>query len=831
MADSVNKNQKKTMPIIMLPDAVAFPGCQHQFDVFGANMIAAIRSARRADRCVFIMLNEKGEPVFDITKRVGVVATITQMLRHPEEESMHVRVTGEYRGMVVSANTGDAFATVEVVPVEEVSDENEKDPTGSLHSKLFKELIPALNRADEKPDVDIHFVNEHRTGGFGGMVDSAAYIYPFPLQTKQQILGCLSTTERAKLLCNALGVELEQAKIDREIESKTAKVMDDAQREYYLREKIRVISDELGDGGTPESDAENYNKRIDEIDADEEVKNVLHRETRKLSKLPFGSQEAAVIRGYLDVCLSLPWGVRTQDNLSVKDAAAILDRDHYGLEKVKERILELIAVRALVPDIKGQIICLEGPPGVGKTSIAHSIAEAMGRKYVRVSLGGVRDEAEIRGHRKTYLGSMPGRIVDAVVRAGSMNPLILLDEIDKLSNDYKGDPTSALLEVLDPEQNKTFTDHFLDIPLDLSGVLFITTANNIGAIPAPLYDRMEIIELPSYTHEEKAMIAKKYLVPKQLERTGLSQKKVRITDTAIARLIDDYTREAGVRNLEREIASLCRKCAKKLVAGEAEKISVNARNIESYMGKPKYKRDERPKELIPGMANGLAWTSVGGEMLEIEVALMDGSGKSTLTGQLGDVMRESAKAAMSCIQQRASELGIDYSVFNSKDIHIHVPEGAVPKDGPSAGITLATAILSAITGAPVRGDVAMTGEITLTGRVLAIGGLREKSMAALRNGIKTVIIPAANEQDIEEFSPSVKNGIKFVPVKSIDEVFRVAFAEPIQKLKPRKGDNSDGREKTDSAKKTDDKEKNGEDEPTEASETINNKSEETINEI
>ena len=551
----------------------------------------------------------------------------------------------------------------------------------------------------------------------------------------------------------------------------------------------------MGDGGTPESDAENYNKRIDDIDAGDEVKSVLRRETRKLAKLPYGSQEAAVIRGYLDVCLSIPWGVRTEDNLSVKDAAAILDRDHYGLEKVKERILELIAVRALVPDIKGQIICLEGPPGVGKTSIAHSIAEAMGRKYVRVSLGGVRDEAEIRGHRKTYLGSMPGRIVDAIVRAGSMNPLILLDEIDKLSNDYKGDPTSALLEVLDPEQNRNFTDHFLDIPLDLSGVLFITTANDIGAIPTPLYDRMDIIELPSYTHEEKAVIAKKYLVPKQLERTGLSQKKVRITDTAIAKLIEDYTREAGVRNLEREIASLCRKCAKKLVAGEAEKISVNGRNLESYMGKPKYKRDERPKVLIPGLANGLAWTSVGGEMLEIEVAVMDGNGKYVVTGQIGDVMQESAKTAMSCIRQRANELGIDYSLFNSKDMHIHVPEGAVPKDGPSAGITLATAIVSALTGNPMKGNVAMTGEITLTGRVLAIGGLREKSMAALRNGINTVIIPAANEKDIEEFSPTVRNSIKFVPVRTIDEVFRVAFNEPPKPLKPAKENNKDEQEK------------------------------------
>ncbi len=790
MAKQANKTQKKTMPIIMLPDAVAFPSCPHQFDVFGANMIAAIRSARKADRCIFIMLNEKGEPSFDITGRVGIVATITQMLRHPEEESMHVRVMGEYRAWVKSADLSGEFDVVEVVPAEEIRDEDEKDPGSAIHNKLFKELIPALNRAENKPELDTHFVMERRSTDYGSMIDSATYIYPFPLAKKQRILDCLSVGDRVQLLYKAVSVELEQAKLDREIEKKVNESMDNAQREYYLREKIRIISEELGDGGTPESDAENYNKRIDDIDAAEEVKKVLHKEARKLAKLPFGSQEAAVVRGYLDVCLSIPWGVRTQDNLSVNDAAAILDREHYGMEKVKERILELIAVRALVPDIKGQIICLEGPPGVGKTSIAHSIAEAMGRKYVRVSLGGVRDEAEIRGHRKTYLGSMPGRIVDAVVRAGSMNPLILLDEIDKLSNDYKGDPTSALLEVLDPEQNKNFTDHFLDIPLDLSGVMFITTANNIGMIPRPLYDRMEIIELPSYTHEEKAMIARKYLVPKQLERSGLSQKKVRITDTAIAKLIEDYTREAGVRNLEREIASLCRKCAKKLVAGEAEKISVNARNLESYMGKPKYKRDERPKELIPGMANGLAWTSVGGEMLEIEVAVMEGGGKISLTGQLGEVMQESAKTAMSCIRQRADELGIDSSLFNTRDIHIHVPEGAVPKDGPSAGITLATAIVSGLTGIPVRGDVAMTGEITLTGRVLAIGGLREKSMAALRSGIKTVIIPASNEQDIAEFSDTVKNGIKFVPVRTVDEVFRTAFTQPPKKPKVSKAEAS-----------------------------------------
>ena len=775
MAKNASNSKKKIMPLVMLPDAVVFPNCPHQFDVFGKTMMAAMRKARYEDKCVFIVYCSDEEQSIDLSKRVGVVATITQMLRHPAEDSMHVRVLAEYRAYASMIENGEEFASVEVTPAEEIPDGQEDDKAQSIHNRLFKEMIPRLNHTKGTPDLDIHFVMERRSTDFGSMIDSAAYIYPFPLDRKQAMLDCLSQKERVVMLYKAIGMEMEFARLDDEIERQVTKNMDASQREFYLREKLHVIHEELGDGDEPESEIVNYHNRIDDIEAVQEVKDVLHKECRKLSKLPFGTPEAAVIRGYLDVCLSLPWGQRTQDNLDVNAVEKTLNRDHYGMEKVKERILELIAVRALVPDIKGQIICLAGPPGVGKTSIARSIAEAMGRKYVRVSLGGVRDEAEIRGHRKTYLGSMPGRIVDALIRAESMNPLLLLDEIDKLASDYKGDPTSALLEVLDPEQNKGFTDHFLDIPLDLSEVLFITTANDIGDIPAPLYDRMEIIELPSYTHEEKAMIAKKYLVPKQIERNGLNAKTVKISDTAVAKLIDDYTREAGVRSLEREIASLCRKCAKKIVSGEAEKISINARNLESYMGKPRFKHDERPKELIPGMANGLAWTSVGGEMLEIEVAVMDGSGKVELTGKLGNVMQESAKAAMSCIRGRAAQLGIDENYYNTKDIHIHVPEGAVPKDGPSAGITMATAIVSALTGVSVKGDVAMTGEITLTGRVLAIGGLREKSMAALRAGIKTVIIPAANEPDISEFSDTVKNGITFLPVKTIDEVFKIAL--------------------------------------------------------
>ncbi len=783
MANSSNKDGKKTMPVIVIPDAVVFPNCPHQFDVMGSSMVKAVRNAVSKDRCLFLVFYDKNEDHdVDMSERVGVVATITQMIGHPEEDSLHVRVMGEYRAYGEIVEESGEFSTVTVTPAEEISDEDD-ETAKSVYDKIFKDIVPRLNHTDGCANMDMSFVKERRSSDYGSVIDAAAYIYPFANVCKQSILDCLSHKERAMVLYKVLKNELEFAKLDAQIERTVSNNMDAAQRDYYLHEKIRVINEELGEEDTPENEAEEYRAKIDDLEASDEVREALYKECKKLSKLPFGSQEAAVIRGYIDVCLSLPWGVKTPDNLDVNQVQKQLDRDHYGMEKVKERILELISVRALVPGIKGQIICLAGPPGVGKTSIARSIAEAMGRNYVRVSLGGVRDEAEIRGHRRTYLGSMPGRIVDAVIKAGSMNPLILLDEIDKLSNDYKGDPTSALLEVLDPEQNKAFADHFLEVPLDLSEVLFITTANDVGAIPAPLHDRMEIIDLPSYTHEEKAMIARKYLVPKQTERNGLSSKNVKISDTAIAKLIDNYTREAGVRSLEREIASLCRKCAKRLVSGEADKISITSRNLESYMGKAKYKREELAKKLIPGMVNGLAWTSVGGEMLEVEVAVMEGSGKIELTGKLGDVMQESAKAAMSCIRRRAAELGIDRDYYRTRDIHIHVPEGAVPKDGPSAGITMATAIVSALTDISVSGDVAMTGEITLGGRVLAIGGLREKSMAALRAGIKTVIIPAANEPDIDEFSDAVKNGIKFVPVRMIDEVFAVAFPKPLKSKK------------------------------------------------
>ncbi len=775
-----NENNPHMMPCLAVPDAVLFPNCPHQFDISGQPIVNAVVDAAEKHRCLFLFYynrEQEGDKV-DLTQKMGVVATITQVFPHPDGDGIHVRVMAEYRAHAERLPR-TAVPMARIIPVEEIEDAEDDESAHSLYEKIMRNIIPRLKTDDGQPAFDMKFVEQCRAKDFGSVMDAAAYIYPFANPVKQQILECVSHKGRAMLLYRAFKNELELSRLGQEIEQTVNANLNATQREYYLREKLRVIYEELGEDDSPEGEAEEFRGQIARLEAPDEAKDMLNRQCDKLAKLPYGTSEAAVIRGHLETCLSLPWGKRTTDNLDIRAVKRQLDHDHYGMEKVKERILELIAVRALVPDIKGQIICLAGPPGVGKTSVARSIAEAMGRKYQRVSLGGVRDESEIRGHRRTYLGSVPGRIADALIKAGTMNPLVLLDEIDKLGSDYKGDPTSALLEVLDPEQNKAFVDHYLDIPLDLSEVLFITTANNVGAIPPPLADRMEIIELPSYTHEEKLRIAVKYLVPKQSERCGLSAKTFRISEAAIAKLIDNYTREAGVRSLEREIASLCRKCAKKIVGGEAEKISVTARNLESFMGQAKYKRDDLPDHLIPGMANGLAWTSVGGEMLEIEVAVMEGSGKVELTGKLGDVMQESAKAAMSCIRRRAAELGIDADVYKTKDIHIHVPEGAVPKDGPSAGITMATAIVSALTGRHVRGDVAMTGEITLGGRVLTIGGLREKSMAALRSGIRTVIIPAANASDVDEFSDAVKEGIRFVPVRMIDEVFAVAFTDAI----------------------------------------------------
>ena len=577
-------------------------------------------------------------------------------------------------------------------------------------------------------------------------------------------------------LIDILAEEVKILAVENEINQKAQAQMDENQREYFLKEQMRAIASELGEEDSPQQEADELREKVQALKLPKVCEEKLLKECDKLYRMPYGSHEASVIRMYLDTCLELPWKKSSKERLDLKRAQRILDRDHYGLEKVKERFIEILAVKSLAPQQTGQIICLVGPPGVGKTSIARSIAEATGRKYVRVSLGGVSDEAEIMGHRRTYVGSMPGRIINAVKQAGVNNPLILLDEIDKLGQNFKGDPSSALLEVLDPEQNTEFTDHYVDMPFDLSNVLFITTANDAGRIPGPLYDRMDIIELGSYTLEEKLNIATRHLIKKQLKKHGIQASQLKFTKAAVKDLIESYTREAGVRTLERSIASICRKVAKMIVSDEEfTSYTVKPENLEELLGPRKYTRDQLSGEDTIGLVNGLAWTSVGGELLPIEVAVMEGTGKIQLTGSLGDVMKESAGAAITCIRTRAGALGISPKFYEKCDIHIHAPEGAVPKDGPSAGIAMATAITSALCGIPVRHDVAMTGEITLQGRVLPIGGLKEKSMAAYKNGIKTVLIPAENVPDLAEVDSVVKENVKFIPVKRVDTVLETAL--------------------------------------------------------
>ena len=597
---------------------------------------------------------------------------------------------------------------------------------------------------------------------------------------KQSILETLNVSDRLEYLIDALQNEIYILEIEQEIIDKSKERIDQSQREYYLREQLRTIEEELGHDDSPEFESQKLRDKVLELKLSQENEKALLKECSKLEKTPYGSNEAAVIRTYIDTCLELPCNESTQEKIDLPKVRKALDKRHYGLTKVKERIVEQLAVRKLTDKAKGQIICLVGPPGVGKTSIAQSIAEAINRKSERIALGGVKDEAEIRGHRRTYIGSMPGRIINAVKKSKVNNPLIILDEVDKLSNDYKGDPTSALLEVLDAEQNHSFHDHYIDLPFDLSNVMFITTANDYDAIPAPLRDRMEVIELDSYTRQEKFFIAKKHLIPKQLELNGLTKNNFKITDKAIYMLIDSYTREAGVRTLERVIASVMRKSAVKIVDNVVDEIKVTDKDIEALLGPVKYLDDNNGKKDDVGVVNGLAWTSVGGTLLPIECVVVKGSGKIELTGSLGEVMQESAKAAITCIRSKAEMYDIDPSFYKDYDIHIHAPEGAVPKDGPSAGITMATAIFSALTSRFVRHDFAMTGEITLRGKVLPIGGLKEKSMAAYKAGIKNVVIPKDNERDITDIDETVKKHINFIPVSTIDEVLGLAV-KPMSK--------------------------------------------------
>ncbi len=770
------ENNTLSLPVLPLRGMVVFPKAVIHFDVGRKQSIAAINKAMREDQLIFLAAQK--DPVVNDPKlidlySIGVVAKIVQVLKQPDDVT-RVVLEGKYRAKAVSPVFDPKHMLAEVAPVAE-----QKMPLTAADIALIRSVKNQFEKYLEvtpkmPPDIIFKVALCKYPGELADYIASTMYL---DYQTKQSILEIFDPFERLNTVLDVLVDETYISKLEREIEIKAKSRIDESQQLYFLREQKRAIEEQLGEDDDPSADAEDYADQIEKLELEEKTTETLMKECRKLMKMPFGSQEASVIRTYLDTVLELPWHTATEDKIVLSKIRRELDKSHFGLEKIKDRIIEQLAVRKLSDKQKGQVLCFVGPPGVGKTSIAQSIAKAIGRNSQRIALGGVKDEAEIRGHRRTYLGSMPGRIMAAVQNAGSNNPLLILDEIDKLASDYKGDPTSALLEVLDIEQNNKFVDHYIDVPFDLSNVMFITTANDLGMIPAPLRDRMEIIELNSYTREEKFHIAKKHLIPKQLDLCGFSAKEIKFTQKAIYALIDYYTRESGVRTLEREIASLLRKCAVKKLDGEAETFKIDEKTVEELLGKKKYLPDQLSKKDEVGVVNGLAWTSVGGELLPIEVAVMDGTGKIVLTGSLGDVMQESAKAAITCIRSHAKLLGIDSDFYKTKDIHIHAPEGAVPKDGPSAGITMATAIYSALADKPVRHDVAMTGEITLRGKVLAIGGLKEKSMAAYKYGIDTVFIPKQNERDISEFDTAVREKVHFIPVENFTDVIAGATAQ------------------------------------------------------
>lgn len=767
--------QKRALPVLALRNLVVFPDQTVCFEVGRFKSIRAIRSAvDTTDRQLFLVTQKDAtveDPKVSELYDIGVVAEIKQI--SGDGNRFEIVVEGLYRARMVEVLREKASLRGVIEQVEEIQPDD-KDLNTVATLRLLKERVDAYVNVSPRIAPEI-FLSVLEESDIAAATDDVAGHFHLQVEDKQKLLSELNVLTRAEKLCSILSRETEILEIETQINEKVQERMDKHQREYYLREQIKVASNELGEDDSPVAEADKYKEKIKALPIDDRSRKRLLDECDRFIKTTPGSPEANVARTYLERVVSLPWGVLTEDNLDVQGARKILEKDHYGLEEVKERILELIAVKKLAPDAKAQILCLVGPPGVGKTSIARSLAEAMGRKYVRISLGGVHDEAEIRGHRRTYIGSMPGRIITAIEQAGTSNPLVLLDEIDKLGSDYKGDPSSALLEVLDGEQNSTFTDHYIDVPFDLSKVLFITTANDPSQIPGPLYDRMEIIELYSYTAEDKFSIAKKYLIPKQIKNFGMNSKMLRFTDAAIRALIADYTKEAGVRTLDRTITKIIRKVAVKFADGFEGKFTVSPSNLEELLGAAKYKTTKLDFEEMIGVANGLAWTSVGGEMMQIEVAVLEGSGKLELTGSLGDVMKESAKAAISFIRSRCEKLGIDSDFYKNKDIHIHVPEGAVPKDGPSAGVTMTTALVSALTETPVNKSVAMTGEITLRGKVLPIGGLREKSTAAFKNGMKTVLIPEGNKADLDKVNDTVKNAIEFIPVSNLDEVLSISL--------------------------------------------------------
>ncbi len=769
-----NYDKAFDIPVLPLRGVVVFPKMMLNFDVSRKRSKRALEIAMKGDQLIFLtaqMDPSENEPTFDDIYKVGVVCKIAQILKEGEK-STRVVVEGLYRAVIIHSVEHEACMYASVAPF---AVNRRQRVTTTRDLALMRSLKATFEKYMElspKLPTDILF----KIGLAYEPSDLADYVAAnvmLDVEVKQLLLETTSISDRLEILIDALQNEIFILSAEHEIMEKAKERIDRSQRDYYLREQMNVIKEELGEDGEF-SDIDELRKKIADKKLPEEAEQVLLKECSKLERLPFGSNEASVIETYIETCLELPWNETTEEKIDTAAVREQLDRDHFGLTKVKERIVEQLAVRQLSDKAKGQIICLVGPPGVGKTSIAVSIGDAIGRKSRRIALGGVRDEAEIRGHRRTYIASMPGRIIAAIKQCGVRNPLLILDEVDKLSADYKGDPTSALLEVLDSEQNATFVDHYIDMPFDLSDVMFITTANDADAIPAPLRDRMDVIELSSYTRTEKFHIAKQHLLPKQMKLCGIKKKNFRITDKGICAVIDYYTREAGVRNLERELTAILRKAAVQILADPEVIVKVNDKNIGEYLGVKKYLDDVASKKPEIGLVNGLAWTAVGGTLLPLECAVIPGSGKLELTGSLGDVMQESAKAAITAIRTRAGKYGIAPDFYGKFDIHIHAPEGAVPKDGPSAGVTMATALYSALTLCPVREDFAMTGEITIRGKVLPIGGLKEKSMAAYKAGIKNVIIPKENERDLEEIDEEIRTALTFYPVDNVDEVIRLA---------------------------------------------------------
>lgn len=765
------------MPAVALRGMVILPGMVAHFDVSRAKSIKAVEEAMMDEQKIFLVAQkdvEQENPDIEDLFKIGIIAEVKQVIKL-QNNIVRILVEGKERAELSAFLENPDYLLAEIIRFDEEVDDGLPEEAKEAMLRSIQETFGKYVVVNPKMGKELQRQLSEITD-LEKLMNQLANSLPVHFEEKQKILDAVSMTERYEVLMALLLKEIEIIAIKNDFQAKVKAQVDKNQKEYLLREQMKVIREELGEDNT-ESDADHFAEALGKIRADKEVKEKIKKEIDRFKNISSSSSESSVARGYIETLLELPWNKTSRDNKDLKNAEQILNADHYGLEKVKERMLEFLAVRNLTSKGESPIICLVGPPGTGKTSIARSVAKALDKKYVRISLGGVRDEAEIRGHRRTYVGAMPGRIVNGLRSAGVKNPLMLLDEIDKMSSDYKGDTASALLEVLDAEQNKKFRDHYVEIPIDLSEVLFIATANSVQDIPRPLLDRMELIEVTSYTENEKLHIAKEHLLAKQMERNGIRPEQLSITDKAMAKIISGYTREAGVRNLERKLGEICRKAARPLYEGEKEKIKVTEQNLEKFLGKEKYSFDKKNDTDEVGIVRGLAWTSVGGDTLEIEVNIMPGKGEFQLTGQLGDVMKESAQAGISYIRSVSEEYHIPKKFFQENDIHIHIPEGAVPKDGPSAGITMATAMLSAITKTPIRADVAMTGEITLRGRVLPIGGLKEKTLAAKNAGIKTICVPKKNEKDIDEISPEIKKGLEIVFVEQMKDVLDVAFVK------------------------------------------------------